>query len=264
MHSRNSGRRPLNEGPASHALLVAAHGERTVAADNRALMRLAAALRERRLAHEVALGFIKGTPSIGQSVQALAADSVIIYPVFMSDGYFTRTRLPQLLREALGRESKRRFQMLPPLGLEPGLSHLIARRLLATARERALAPEQTNVILLAHGSTKDPASRAAAEQIVDSVRRQALFRSVGLALLEEAPDLAEAACTMAGALIVFGLFAGEGLHGAQDAPRLVGQLGRADAIFAGTVTRLEGLEELMAAAIAKAIRSAQLHQDRER
>jgi sirohydrochlorin cobaltochelatase len=264
MQSRNSAHRPLNEGPPSHALLLAAHGERMKGADNRALVRLAAMLRERNLAHEVAIGFIKGTPSIGQSVQALAADNLIIYPVFMSDGYFTRVRLPQLLREALRPQSKRRFQVLPPLGLEPALSDLIARGLLAIARERALPPEETNMILLAHGSTTDPASRVAAEQIVQKMRGQAVFRSIGLALLEEAPHLSDVASAMTGALIVFGLFAGEGLHGAQDGPRLVEQLGRADAIFAGTVTNLDGLEELIAAAIAKSIHPAQFHQERAR
>jgi hypothetical protein len=52
---------------------------------------------------------------------------------------------------------------------------------------------------------------------------------------------------------VLGLVAGEGLHGAADAPRLVAELGRADAAYAGTIGSLDGIGDLVAAALARAI-----------
>ena len=48
--------------------------------------------------------------------------------------------------------------------------------------------------------------------------------------------------------IVLGLFAGGGLHGAEDAPCLVAALGRSDVSYAGTLTGLDGIDDVIAAA----------------
>ena len=235
------------------ALLLAAHGERRAGAVNNSVARLAAAVRACGLLQEVAVGFIKGEPSIAQSVAALRARKVIVYPIFLSSGYFTRVRLPQLVEEALGAGPARSVHILPPLGLDPFLGTLIAEKLLATARGHGLLPRLTNVVLLTHGSAGDPASRNGAEQLATQLRRHLIFRSVGVALLEEPPFLSEAAAHASGPLIVFGLFAGDGMHGAGDAPNLVAALGRGDTVFAGTVTSLPGIADLIAAAVARGL-----------
>jgi sirohydrochlorin cobaltochelatase len=234
--------------PMAVALLLAAHGERRERASNAGIIRLAAELRSYKLVQEVATGFIKGTPTIAESVAGTVADEIIVYPLFLSDGYFTRQRLPRLLQAALA-QKKRRFHLLPPLGLDPALVGLIIDRLVTTARQQGVTPQQSTVILLAHGSTNDPASRLATEQAAEQIRKRLLFRAVRVALLEESPSLADAASDAAGPILVFGLFAGEGIHGADDAPRLVAQLGRPDAIFAGTLASLGGLAQLIAAAV---------------
>jgi sirohydrochlorin ferrochelatase len=238
-------------GKHSAALLLAAHGERSGGAANNSVTRLAAAVRACGLLQEVAVGFIKGVPSIAQSVVALRARKVIVYPMFLSSGYFTRVRLPQLLEDALGADTTRSVHILPPLGLDLSLGTLIAEKLLATTRCQGLPPQLTNVVLLTHGSTGDPASRNAAEQLARQLRQYLIFRSVGIALLEEPPFLPEAARRTLGPLIVFGLFAGDGMHGAGDAPNLVAALGRDDAVFAGTVTSLPGIAGLISAAVAQ-------------
>jgi sirohydrochlorin ferrochelatase len=115
-----------------------------------------------------------------------------------------------------------------------------------------MCPEQANVILLAHGSSGDGASREATAHLANEVRRHLRFRDARIALLEESPSLPEAARDLSGPVIVFGLFAGDGMHGAEDAPRLVAALGRADAVFAGTITSLDGIADLVAAAVGRA------------
>lgn len=233
--------------PRPLGLLLAAHGERRQGAANQGVERLAETLRGRGLA--VAVGFVSGAPSIGDGLRALGDCDVVVYPLFQSEGYFTRIRLPQLLQEAAG--AGRTIRILPPLGCDPLLADLIVGRLVVAASEQSRKP--SDVILLAHGSTKDASSRLAAEQLAESVRKRAMFRTVRVALLEEPPSLRKAAAELTGPIVVLGLFAGDGLHGGNDAPRLVAGLGRADAAYAGTIGSLAGIDDLVAAAVVRAI-----------
>jgi sirohydrochlorin cobaltochelatase len=240
-------------GGSSVGLLIAAHGERRPGACNDSVTRLAAAIPACSPLREVTIGFIKGVPTIAQGVRALGTSEIIVYPLFLSAGYFTRVRLPRLLEDAQEADMSRSIHILPPLGVDPSFGALIIERLLATALGHRMPPELTNVVLLAHGSTGDPASRGAAEQVAAQVRQRLIFRSVRIALLEEPPFLADAVGYASGPLLVFGLFAGEGMHGAGDAPNLVAALNRAGAVFAGTITGLPGIADLIAAAVARVL-----------
>lgn len=235
--------------PPSLGLLLAAHGERGGNAGNAGLMRLADSLTARGIASEVGVGFIKGTPTVAASLRALAASNIVVYPVFASDGHFSRVRLPQLLDDAGGGD--RVSHIFAPLGLDPGLAAIVARRLAACARAEDLQMSQANVILMAHGSRRDPASRLAAKGLAERLVGSALFRSIGVALLEEPPSLQQATAGLPGPILVVGLFCGDGMHGAEDVQRQIAQCGRTDVVFAGNVGEFEGIEELIAAAVAR-------------
>ena len=118
------------------ALLIAAHGERSPGATNDGVKCIARAVAARGLVSEVAVGFINGVPTIGEAFAALAAPRIIVYPLFASSGYFTRDRLVQLLDEA--NEEGRDVEVLPPLGLDPGLPDLVVDRATAVARRARL------------------------------------------------------------------------------------------------------------------------------
>lgn len=231
------------------ALLLAAHGERRDGAGNDGVALLAADLVRRNVAEEVAVGFIKGIPAIDEAVRALASPTVLVYPLFLSDGYFNRVRLPQLLAKAGG---ARRVRLLDPLGLDPRLVAIVADQARAAAGAAGFAEEDTLVVLLAHGSSSDPASRQATEQMAGRLGRQARFRAVRSAFLEEPPSLAEAVASFAGPAVVVGLFAGEGRHGAADVPQLMRELGRDRVAFAGNIGVFSGLSDLVAAAVMRA------------
>ena len=77
-----------------------------------------------------------------------------------------------------------------------------------------------------------------------------------VAFLEEQPSLEEAAGSISGPAIVLGLFSGEGLHGAKDAPKLVARLGRRDIVFAGIMGSGPGIEDLVARAVVAALQDA--------
>ena len=54
-------------------------------------------------------------------------------------------------------------------------------------------------------------------------------------------------------MIVVGLFSGEGVHGAADARRLVAEVDRSDVIYAGVVSALPGIEQLIESAVLGAL-----------
>ncbi|MGL9618630.1 CbiX/SirB N-terminal domain-containing protein [Bradyrhizobium sp. U531] len=236
------------------ALLLAAHGERRPDAGNEGAFQLARALASRSLVAEVAIGFISGTPGISEALETLTARRILVYPLFASSGYFTRDRLVQLLDEAKG--DGRSIDMLPPLGLDPGLPDLLCDQAVACARDHGYAPEACTFVLLAHGSKRNPASRQATEQVAREIETRAACREVVVAFLEEQPSLEEAAQSIHGPAIVLGLFSGEGLHGAKDAPKLVARLGRPEVVFAGIMGSGPGIEDLVARAVVAALRDA--------
>lgn len=233
------------------AILVAAHGERRENACNEGVSRLVRALADRGLASEVAAGFISGLPSIKDALEGLTAERIIIYPLFAASGYFTRDRLVHLIDEA--NDGSRQVRILPPLGLDPGLPELVTAVVKRTTREHGFQPERCDAILLAHGSRRNSASREATEQIAREVERRAVFRQVRTAFLEEKPFLRDAAASTAGPAVVVGLFSGEGMHGASDAPRLTTELGRDDVVFAGVIGSAAGIEDLVARSVGEAI-----------
>jgi sirohydrochlorin cobaltochelatase len=237
-------RRPLG-------LLLAAHGERRTDADNAGVTRLARSLADKGVAAEIGIGFIKGSPRVDEAIGALLSRYVVVYPLFLSDGYFTRVALLRLVEQAKQDDVTRAISVLPPLGLEPALADVIADEAVAAARCRGNLPVETSIVLLAHGSKQDQGSRMAAELLADRLRQRQCFCNTRVALLEEAPSLADAIEGLDGPIIVVGLFAGEGLHGADDARRLVVELKRDDVVQIGPVGTFAGIEKVIVSAVTR-------------
>lgn len=243
----------MSDGAASDdaALLIAAHGERQPGATNEGVMRIARAIRARRIVSDVVVGFINGLPTIEDALGGLAARKVIVYPLFASNGYFTRDRLVQLVDQASG--GARKAEILAPLGLDPGLPGLIIDRIGRGTFENGLAPMSFTVVLLAHGSRRNPASREATEWVAREIANRRVCRDVAVAFLEEQPRLEETLRATEGPAVVVGMFSGEGLHGARDAPRLIAQFGRSDVFYSGVIGNMEGIEKLVGCAVLKAL-----------
>lgn len=233
---------------ARFGLLLAAHGERGGVADNASVTALAAELARREVAAEVRCGFINGTPTIVEALQAFAATEIAIYPLFMSDGYFTRVRLAGLVEESRRCLPGCRLAVLPPLGLDPALAELIAEKA-SRASDHIGGEARASVVLLAHGSLKDGASREAARALQRRIGGMDRFASVTCAFLEEPPALRECISALRGPVAVVGLFTGDGLHGGQDVPRLIGELARPDVIFVGNVGAWPEIADVVAADI---------------
>lgn len=228
------------------ALLLAAHGERGISAGNEGVAQLAACLAARHVAAEIGFGFLKGNPSIAEAIGVFLARKIAVYPLFLSDGYFYRVRLSHSLDAAKG---SRAIRILPPLGLDPALAKLVTAKGVAAATAHGLVPEDTVIVLFAHGSTNDAVSRLAAERLAQQISKTRHFASVNVALLEEFPSLGDALSEVTRPAVVIGLFAGEGLHGGSDVPCLISAFGRTNIVFAGNVGSFAEIADVVAAAV---------------
>lgn len=245
---------------AATALLIAAHGERLPGAGNDSVVRIARAIRERGIVSEVAAGFINGEPTIADALDGFAAHRVIVYPLFASNGHFTRDRLVQLIDEASG--DAREIEILPPLGHDSSLPALIVDHIRRVALENGISPESSTAILLGHGSRRNPASRNATEWIAKEIAKSEVCRDVAVTFLEERPHLDEAVQSVEGPAIVVGMFSGDGLHGARDAPRLVEQLGRSDVFYSGVIGSAPGIEKVVGCSVQLALVAIAERRDR--
>ncbi len=226
-------------------LLLAAHGERRDGAENESIAQIAAMLTAHRIAAEISFGFLKATPTIADAIDAMASSEIAVYPMFMSDGYFTRVRLPQALAAA---KSKPGIRIMPPLGLDPALGDLIRLKAEQAASKRGFVAETVNLVLVAHGSSNDAASRSAAQELAKRIEAARCFAAVRVALLEEPPSLSDVLADISGPVVVIGLFIGDGLHGGKDMPALLQESHRDDLVFAGNVGGYPEIADLVAAA----------------
>lgn len=245
---------PLSRPLAQAGLLLLAHGERLDGQSNDDVTRLAADIASRNLAAETRVGFIAGTPQIPQALQTLTASRIVAYPLFMADGHFLRIAVSSL-RTAAEAGPRRVVTLLPPLGAEPTLANLIAAKAEAAACEQGLAPAQTTLILVAHGSKRGNASRRATEMVADRLRAMTPFAAVTGAYLDEPPALGEALESHPGPAVVVGMFVGHGLHARIDLPRLLASLPDRTIAFAGHVGGWREITDVVADGLQRALQA---------
>ena len=236
--------------------MLVGHGSRRRPGQGSAVAAHAAALARRGLFRDVAACFLKGYPGLEETRAALTAPRLYVVPFFMSDGYATGTLIPRALGlpgpgtpkiagppggPAAGPAGAPASGLsvpgpgglsvpgpvpallyCTPVGLAPGLAALLARRVDETCRRHGLSPGDVSVLLVGHGTLKDPASAAAARRHAARLAAQGRFARVSAAFLDEPPYLVKAAARLARPAVVVGLFAEAGLHGGDDVPRLLG------------------------------------------
>lgn len=232
---------PATEAGVKPALLIVAHGERGGLRQDRLSHGLVGHLRATERYRDVQACFISKEPTLKSVVAGLSPGPAVIYPLFMSDGYFVMQAIPKMLEE----DGNRQIEVAAPVGLSPGLPQLVADHADGAARAAGLSAEDNRLLLVAHGSKKDPASRNAAQCVAAGLSVDERFAGVELAFLEESPFLDDKIETVGGPAVVVGLFTGEGLHGGVDLPQAVEKSGRADIVLSPPLARSPALMELI-------------------
>ena len=205
----------IDRGPDGPALLICSHGARAARVD----------VSPRLRARALAFGFAEqmacslyAEPTLEQALDRLRNRPVFLVPMLMSDG----VTLEALRQRLAQREDARRVVLCHALGAHSGL----AARVAECARDKAVttgwSPRETALLLIAHGSRRDGASRRSLFRLGAEVQRRGTFAEVRQALLEEEPGVEAALKSVSRRQVVaIGCFAEAGRHALGDVPRLL-------------------------------------------
>jgi len=175
--------------------------------------------------------------------EALAAALAppLVYPLFMSAGWFTTKALPERLDGRAG-------PILMPLGCEPALAGLAAQAIKEAAREQGWPTEQVTLILAAHGSGRSRNPARVSEAFAQALADQLPLAAIRVGFIEQAPRLAEAARAAGPTAFCLPFFAAGGGHVRADIPEALAKAG-----FGGVLLEPLGLRPEIPALIAKSL-----------
>jgi len=163
-------------------------------------------------------GFLKETPLIEECLDYVDVEKMIILPVFLAEGYYTKKVIP----EKLGLDKRiGDYTYLKPLGLDIFIQEMItdqAKRAMGEWTE-----EETSLVLLGHGSTKSKTSKDTLLEHIEGLKIQTSFAQITDLWLEEPPFIKDwrDVVTQKRVLFIPYLIA-DGQHGGWDIPELTG------------------------------------------
>lgn len=205
------------------SLLLVAHGSTENEDSSGPAWALAREIRQRNIFGEVHCCFWKEEPSLREALYQVEYSDVYVVPVFISEGYFTKQIIPREL-ELEGPITERdgfTLKYCEPLGSHPSMTELLLLRAREVAPEAE--PEQTSLLIVAHGTGLNDESRLAAEYQAKRLRETTDYAEVLAVYMEEEPRI-ENWATLAGQdnVVVVPFFIADGLHSYQDIPVLLG------------------------------------------
>ncbi|MEI4469982.1 CbiX/SirB N-terminal domain-containing protein [Frigidibacter sp. MR17.24] len=205
-------------------VLIAAHGQPSdpgPAAD--ALVAFAARVAGHLPAGaRVAAATLAEPGAIDRAAAALGAGAapILVYPMFMAPGWFTRSALPARLAEAGLPETA--VTILPPFGTEPDLPALAEREIAAALGTAGWSAGETRLLLAAHGSFKSAAPAEIARAFAEGLVQRLGLAGAEAAFIDQAPQISGARGWPERSLCL-PFFAASGGHVEQDLPRALAE-----------------------------------------
>ena len=226
------------------AALIVAHGQPSDPAPAEAeIAALAAKVQALMPDWHVASATLAAPGALADRITELGPEGVV-YPLFMSGGWFTRTHLPARLAEAGGQA----WRILPPFGEDAAVQALTV----TLAQEAAaLRPAGgVELLLAAHGSFRSTAPSEVAHAMARRIQTETGFARVMAGFIDQSPRIAEVATGFAPGSIVLPFFAARGGHVIDDLPQALDE-----AAFEGMLLQPVGLDCRVPALIAAALRA---------
>ncbi len=235
------------------ALIIVTNGEARGEKRNSALLKLTASLQNhedlrQKDIDKVSCCVLSGKPTVSAALQQAAktADHILIYPLFMSEGYFLKTALPSQIASS---DISTPITMLPSLSSDPALPPLLYQKALETLRTTQWQIEETRLLIVGHGSSKNPASAQATRRQARNLITSSQFLGIETAFLEEEPFIEELlGHTKQLPTIIIGYFTGQGLHGKNDIEQAIETTG-ANAVYADSIGSAPEIKHIILAAV---------------
>lgn len=180
-------------------------------------------------------------------------DQIMVYPFFMSAGWFVKMELKRRVEAATSAQTT----FLTPFGLDNRIPELCTEIARDALNAKAVAPQEAVLVLAAHGSRKGHAAARAAWAVAKRIEPRQVFREVRVGFVEQDPTIAEAASHLGGCpAVCLPLFATTASHVQDDIPDQLAQ-----AHFRGETLPPVGEAAAVATLIADVLRSASAAMD---
>lgn len=173
-------------------------------------------IRRRGLFDAVHVGFWKEEPSLARCLDGCDADDVTVVPLFISGGYFTEEVIPREMGLAgtITRRGSTTIRYARPVGDHPLLAGIILER-----AEELNASGEEALVVLGHGTPRNPNSEKNVYRHADRVRQAGRFPEVTTLFLDQEPDLSTVwSAVSAREILVIPLFMADGWHVGQTIP----------------------------------------------
>jgi sirohydrochlorin ferrochelatase len=195
------------------AVLLIGLGSSRRAAAAAALKRHAEALKAMGCFSGVHVAALAGGDEPGQVLDQANGHTVVVVPMMMCAGWIAQQVLPPLEADGGG---LRRLLLCDPLGMNPAFGALMQRRAEEHAARSHLPTNEVTLLLIAHGTLRNPSSAATTETHAATIRGTGRFRAVATGYLDQPPRIAEALAPLAPPILAVGCFAAPGHHATHD------------------------------------------------
>lgn len=232
--------------------MIVAHGQPSDPGPAEAdLARVAAAVAGCLPGWRVGSATLAAPEALGLALGRMAAP--LVFPFFMADGWFTQVALPARLAAAGGAG----LTILPAFGRMAAVQALTGVAARAAAVGRGWRPDETVLVLAAHGSGRS-AGPAAAARDAQKAAAAGGFAEVRLGFIEETPGVAEVAANAGARALCLPLFVARWGHVVVDLPEALASAG-----FRGPCLAPIGVRREVPGIIADAVRGAVSGQGRQ-
>lgn len=178
-----------------------------------ALNRHADALRAMDCFREVHVAALARGDDPAELLRSVETETVAVVPMMMCAGWIAQQVLPPL--EAGGR-GRHRLLVCEPIGMHPAFGALMQRRAEDYVAGSGLEAAEVTLLLIAHGTLRNPSSAATTEAHAERIRAGGRFRAVATGYLDQPPSIAEALAPLAAPILAVGCFAAPGHHATHD------------------------------------------------
>jgi sirohydrochlorin cobaltochelatase len=197
-------------------LVLVGHGSHLNANSSASVFAHADELRRRGVFDSVRTGFWKEEPGLSRVLDGCADPEVVVVPMFISNGYFTRTVVPREMRlegpETL--RGQQRIRYTGPVGAHPAVANVVVERAM-----EAGARADDAVAVLGHGTRMDSESERNVYSVAASLANLGRFAEVGAVFLDQEPSMAGLLERFgAPTVVVVPLFIADGWHVGQTIP----------------------------------------------
>lgn len=158
-------------------------------------------------------------PGALDAALAEAGPAPVVYPLFMTEGWFTGENLRNRLGNAPG------ANILRPLGVSPDLPALAADLLGDEISRAGWTPGETRLFLAAHGSGRSRNSARDTLAFAEALARHVTLAEIRVGFVEEPPHLAVVAAGLGPKSICLPFFAAAGGHVTDDIPEALDSTG---------------------------------------